>query len=80
MSRKNKKRIYTKHPALQHAIEVAGGAGALARSLGITVQAISAWEKCPPRRALAIERATGGVVSKERLCPEVFGEAAIGSR
>lgn len=63
-----------KDPALEHAISAAGGAAKLARALGITVQAISDWKSCPPRRAIDVERATGGVVSRERLCPEVFGD------
>jgi DNA-binding transcriptional regulator YdaS (Cro superfamily) len=64
-----------KDPALQHAIDAAGGAAELARALGVTIQAVCGWKKCPPRRAVAVERATKGIVSRERLCPEVFGAA-----
>lgn len=62
--------------ALQKAIEAAGGAAALARELGVTVQAVCGWRKCPPKRAIAIERAIKGVVTREELCPEVFYQRA----
>lgn len=61
--------------ALEHAISAAGGAAELARALGITVQAVCGWKRCPPQRAIAVERASGGVVSRNRLCPHVFGES-----
>lgn len=59
-------------PALQHAIAAAGGPTKLAAVLGITAQAVCLWTKCPPRRAVAVERASGGVVRREKLCPQVF--------
>ena len=62
--------------ALQHAIKVAGGVSALAKTLGINKQAVSSWRRCPPRRATAVEAATGGIVTRERLRPDVFGRAA----
>jgi DNA-binding transcriptional regulator YdaS (Cro superfamily) len=61
-----------KDAALQRAITMAGGPAALARVIGVTAQAVSKWKKCPPRRAVAVEKATGGVVKRERLCPQVF--------
>lgn len=70
MARKNGNKIDT---ALAHAISAAGGPAELARTLGITVQAVCEWKKCPPRRAIDVERATKGVVSRYRLCPHVFG-------
>lgn len=60
--------------AIERAIEIAGGPTALARSIGgLTSQAVSQWKKCPPDRALDVERITG--VSRHELCPEVFGPA-----
>ena len=43
---------------LKQAIEAAGGAAALARQLGITVQAISQWNQVPADRVVAVSRAT----------------------
>jgi DNA-binding transcriptional regulator YdaS (Cro superfamily) len=43
---------------LQQAIDAAGGAAALARQLGITVQAISQWRQVPAERVVAVSRAT----------------------
>jgi len=48
----------------------------LARTLEITVQAVSNWRRCPPDRAIAIEEATNGVVKRYELRPDVFGKAA----
>jgi len=62
--------------ALESAITAAGGPAALARELRISVQAVSNWRRCPPRRALAVERATGGQVKRHELRPDVFGKAA----
>lgn len=58
-------------PALQRAIEAAGGPAKLARAVGVTIQAVSEWRKCPPKRARAVEAVSG--VARERLCPQVFG-------
>jgi DNA-binding transcriptional regulator YdaS (Cro superfamily) len=48
----------------------------MGRILGIRSQAISQWTVAPPRRALAIEAATGGRVTAAQLRPDVFGKAA----
>jgi len=69
-----RQRSKKKDAALQHAITVVGGEAALAQILGVTTQAISKWRRCPPRRVVAVERATGGIVRRERLCPEIFAE------
>ncbi len=49
-------------PATAAAYKAAGG--------GITPQAIHKWQHCPPRRVVAIERATG--VPRERLRPDLY--------
>lgn len=64
--------------ALEHAIEVAGGVGALADALGISKQAVSGWGKCPAERVLQVEAATQGVVSRYRLRPDIFGRGLRG--
>jgi DNA-binding transcriptional regulator YdaS (Cro superfamily) len=80
MAKKLKKRgpekLRYRDPALAHAIRLVGGPAKLAKAVGVTIQAVSEWERCPPRRVVAVEAATGGEVSRERLCPEIFGKAA----
>jgi DNA-binding transcriptional regulator YdaS (Cro superfamily) len=65
-----------KDPALQHAIQAAGGPAELARTLGITIQAVCGWRRCPTRRAIDVENATGGVVSRQRLRPDLYPSEA----
>jgi TorA maturation chaperone TorD len=68
---------------LEHAIEAAGGIGALARALGISQPAVSNWQKIPAERVLAVEAITG--VARSQLRPDLYpmneatttGEAAI---
>ena len=45
--------------ALTRAIEASGGPKALSRKIGISSQAISQWQDCPPLRVLDVERASG---------------------
>jgi DNA-binding transcriptional regulator YdaS (Cro superfamily) len=59
--------------AAQRAIEIAGGASALARLLDITPQAVGQWRVVPPERVLQVERITK--VSRHDLRPDVFGDA-----
>lgn len=59
-----------KTEALKRAIEAAGGTAALARPLGITVQAISQWDEVPPLRVLAVERVSG--VPRHELRPDLY--------
>lgn len=56
--------------ALMEAIEIAGGVRALARSLGITHQAIKRWHKVPADRLVDIERVTG--VDRRKLRPDLY--------
>lgn len=60
---------------LEKAIEAAGGVRALARSLGISQPAISAWKRIPSDRVLAVEAATG--VARADLRPDLFGTASV---
>lgn len=59
--------------ALARAIELVGGPAALARTLGITSQAVSQWDRVPVERAFEVERATNGQVTAEELRPDFFG-------
>ncbi len=71
--------------ALDRAIEEAGGPAELARFITqfpdqdpITAQAICDWKRCPPRRVLAVEKATGTdsrgrpKVSRHALRPDLY--------
>lgn|GEM_PF-1127325 len=67
--------------ALLKAIEYFdGNQAALARAIDpeLTSMSVSHWKKrgVPMRRAVQIERVTGGTVTKEQLCPEQFGIAS----
>jgi len=57
-------------PALEAAIERAGGLRPLARKLGITAQAVHKWIHCPLDRLVDVEKATG--VPREQLRPDIF--------
>lgn len=62
---------------LSQAVEVAGGVGKLAASIGVAQNVVSNWRKrgkVPAEHVLAIEAATG--VSRHLLRPDVFGPAA----
>ncbi|WP_092047071.1 transcriptional regulator [Methylobacterium pseudosasicola] len=56
--------------ALQRAIEAAGGTKALSRKIGISSQAISQWQECPPLRVLGVEEASG--ISRHELRPDLY--------
>ncbi len=67
----------TPETALGKAIEAAGGPAALARFITenygpITAQAICDWRLCPPKRVLQLEAATGGVVNRHALRPDLY--------
>ena len=53
------------------AIRAAGGPAELGRKLGISWQAVSKWDKVPPLRVLAVERASG--VPRYELRPDIYG-------
>lgn len=44
----------------------------LAKALGITPGAVHQWKRCPPDRALEVEKITG--ISRYDLRPDVFGQ------
>jgi DNA-binding transcriptional regulator YdaS (Cro superfamily) len=55
---------------LQKAIEAAGNRTALAEKLGITLGAVSQWDKIPLNRVLQVEEVTG--VPRYLLRPDFF--------
>ena len=62
------------------AIEIIGSQAELARQIGMTRQFMSqivlGKRPLPAKFAVRIETATGGAVTKEALCPEVFDQDA----
>ena len=63
--------------ALERAITEAGGTAALARSINVTPQAISQWDRVPAERALAVEQATGGKVTRHELRPDLYPSGIV---
>ncbi len=61
---------------IRKAIAVFGGQKELAAAAGITQQAISGLlrgrNRAEPQTAIAIDKATGGAVSREDLRPDIF--------
>lgn len=58
--------------ALEKAITEAGGTASLARTINVTPQAISQWERVPAERVIAVEEATGGKVTRSDLRPDLY--------
>ncbi len=61
--------------ALETAIDAAGGTAALARTINVTPQAISQWDRVPAERVIAVEEATGGKVTRSDLRPDLYPSA-----
>lgn len=61
-----------KDTALEHALRVVGGPSALAKAVGVSAQAVCLWRRVPPRRVIAVEAATKGIVSRHRLRPDIY--------
>jgi hypothetical protein len=60
----------TPRKALQEAIRHAGSQAALAKSLGVSKQAVQVWEIAPVRHVLKIEKLTG--IPRRTLRPDVY--------
>lgn len=65
-----------RNEALSKAIDLAGGAAALARTLNISAQAISQWKLCPPDRVREVSSATGWQVMPAELRPDIAEQFA----
>lgn len=61
--------------AIKKAAQAAGGQSALARTIGVTPQAVHYWcasGKVPAVRVLSVERATDGEVTRHELRPDLY--------
>lgn len=61
--------------AIERAINEVGGQTAMARLLNIRPQSVQSWVSSgsvPIARAVEVERATGGVVTRRELRPDIF--------
>ena len=68
-----------KRKPLHRAIAIAGSQAELARRIGKNQQDVHYWlhdakKGVPAEHAAAIEQATGGIVKREELRPDIFGE------
>lgn len=64
--------------ALRKAIGCVGSGSELARRLDVVPMTITQWKKrgrVPAERCIAIERVTGGVVTRYDLRPDVYGSS-----
>jgi DNA-binding transcriptional regulator YdaS (Cro superfamily) len=64
---------------LERAIKRAGGLKKFADSLGVSPQVVFNWRKrrsIPVDRCAAIEKVTGGEVTREQLRPDIFTREA----
>jgi DNA-binding transcriptional regulator YdaS (Cro superfamily) len=65
----------SKTSAIERACVAVGGQVKLAEMLGVTPQAVNQWvarSTVPPDRALAVEAATGGLISRYELRPDLY--------
>lgn len=63
--------------ALGRAIEAAGGHSAVAKELGISVQAVYKWTRAPVERCADLERLAGRRVKRQELRPDIFGPIRV---
>jgi DNA-binding transcriptional regulator YdaS (Cro superfamily) len=62
----------TEHEAIKEAIRLSGRSTSVAEALGITPQAVRAWDRCPAERVLVMERLCGGAVTRHQLRPDLY--------
>jgi DNA-binding transcriptional regulator YdaS (Cro superfamily) len=65
----------TDNPIIVRAIQACGGSATLAKGLGVSLQMVHKWKRGAPvtaERAVQIEAATGGLVMRHELRPDIF--------
>jgi DNA-binding transcriptional regulator YdaS (Cro superfamily) len=57
---------------LDRIVEIVGTKAKLADELGVSPQAVSQWPPIPPKHAIAIEKLTGGQVTRHEIAPAMY--------
>jgi DNA-binding transcriptional regulator YdaS (Cro superfamily) len=58
--------------AFRRAVEIMGSRKALCEAIGVKPPSSYSWREVPPKRVIAIERATGGQVTRHELRPDLY--------
>lgn len=72
--------IISKSNPVQRAVDVCITQSALAEKLGVRPQAVQQWVasgRVPAKRVIAVERATGGKVTRYELDPDLYPAEAV---
>lgn len=59
-----------RNPVLIEAIKKAGGPAAIAKAVGLSPQAVSQWEECPPKWVHALE--TMSKIPRSQIRPDIY--------
>jgi DNA-binding transcriptional regulator YdaS (Cro superfamily) len=67
-----------RNPFARRAAQIVGGISALARKIGVVNQTIYSWDEgdLPAERAVAIEKATDGQITRQEMRPDLWPPAA----
>lgn len=57
---------------IKRAAGLSGGMSSLARQIGVARSAPYSWDRIPAGRVLAIEAATGGMVTRHEMRPDLY--------
>jgi len=62
-----------RHPILLEAFQIYGTATKMAKALGVSRQAVSAWKRLPFKHIMQVSMETG--IPREKLRPDIYGQA-----
>lgn len=70
--------VFVPNEVIRRAVEIVGGQSEMARLLDVKPPTVNQWvsgvRPVPPRRCPAIEKATGGVITRPELRPDDWQE------
>ena len=61
---------YGRDPVLERAINLVGGLRAVGKALGVTFQAVGAWNRCPRDHVLKLAQITG--IPRSEIRPDLY--------